>query len=88
MGGTHRVKGGTGKAEDAKLPDAGISPKQCPGKRMAEKERLTVPSNNGNQEPDPVVSYAKNGLRVQSRRLAGKYESQLGLAQSAAYRIG
>jgi hypothetical protein len=22
-------QGGTGKAEDAKLPDAGISPKQC-----------------------------------------------------------
>ena len=32
MGGAHRVKGGTGKAEDVKLPDAGISPKQCPGK--------------------------------------------------------
>jgi hypothetical protein len=25
-------KGGTGKAEDAKLPDAGISLKQSPGK--------------------------------------------------------
>ena len=25
-------KGGTGKAEDAKLQDAGISPKQCPEK--------------------------------------------------------
>ena len=30
--GTQWCKGGTGKAEDAKLPDAGISPKQCPGK--------------------------------------------------------
>jgi hypothetical protein len=59
--------GGTGKAEDAKLQDAGISLKQCPGKRVAEKEWPTVPSNNGNQEPDPVVSYAKNGLRAQSR---------------------
>jgi hypothetical protein len=26
------VEGGTGKAEDAKLPDAGISLKQCPEK--------------------------------------------------------
>src|SRR5882762_11097595 len=33
--GTQWCKGGTGKAEDAKLPDAGISPKQCP-----ESERL------------------------------------------------
>ncbi len=32
MGGTHDVWRGTAKAEDAKLPDAGISPKQCPGK--------------------------------------------------------
>jgi hypothetical protein len=30
-------EGGTGKAEDAKPPDAGISPKQCPGKGVAEK---------------------------------------------------
>ncbi len=28
MGGTHGVSGGTGKAEDARLPDAGISLKQ------------------------------------------------------------
>ena len=31
------AKGGTEKAEDAKPPDAGISPKQCPGKGVAEK---------------------------------------------------
>ena len=30
--GTQWCKGGTGKAEDAKLQDAGISPKQCPRK--------------------------------------------------------
>ena len=28
--GTKGFKGGTGKAEDAKLPGAGISPKPCP----------------------------------------------------------
>jgi len=32
MGGNPMGKGGTGKAEAAKLPDAGISLKQCPGK--------------------------------------------------------
>jgi hypothetical protein len=30
--GTQWCKGGTGKAEDAKLQDAGISLKQCPEK--------------------------------------------------------
>jgi len=29
-----QVKGGTGKAEVAKLPDAGISLKQCPMERV------------------------------------------------------
>ena len=29
--------GGAGKAEAAKLPGAGIGPKQCPGKCVAEK---------------------------------------------------
>jgi hypothetical protein len=32
-------KGGTGKAEDAKLQDAGISLKQCPEK-MSGRKRL------------------------------------------------
>src|SRR5580700_4069529 len=32
--------GGTGKAEAAKLPGAGIGPKQCPGKCEAEKGYL------------------------------------------------
>jgi len=32
LGGNQRVKGGTGKAEAAKLQDAGISLKQCPEK--------------------------------------------------------
>ncbi len=31
--GTQRFWGGTGKAEDAKLPDAGIIPKLCPMER-------------------------------------------------------
>jgi hypothetical protein len=34
--GTRWGRGGTGKAEVAKLPDAGISPKRCPGKWLAE----------------------------------------------------
>jgi hypothetical protein len=40
MGGTCDVSGGTGKAEAAKLPGAGIGPKQCPGKCAAEKGHL------------------------------------------------
>ena len=39
--GTRWCKGGTGKAEAAKLPDAGISLKQCPRKCAAEKGQLT-----------------------------------------------
>jgi hypothetical protein len=31
MGGTHQARGGTGKAEAAKLPDAGISPSSAHG---------------------------------------------------------
>src|SRR5271165_4614947 len=37
MGGTHDVWRGTGKAEDAKLPGAGISPKQCPREMRGRK---------------------------------------------------
>jgi hypothetical protein len=37
--GTQWCKGGTGKAEAAKLPDAGISLKQCPEK-MSGRKRL------------------------------------------------
>jgi len=37
MEGTHGVWRGTGKAEDAKLPGAGIIPKPCPRKGAAEK---------------------------------------------------
>jgi hypothetical protein len=54
MGGAHRVKGGTGKAEDAKLQDAGISPKQCPGKCVAEKGCLTGLDQNRYEEQTNV----------------------------------
>src|SRR5437899_937292 len=40
--GTQWGKGGTGKAEDAKLQDAGISPKQCLKKWTAENGRLPI----------------------------------------------
>src|SRR6266446_5979938 len=36
-----RRSGGTGKAEAAKLPGAGIGPKPCPRKCAAEKEYLS-----------------------------------------------
>jgi len=62
MGGTHRVKGGTGKAEAAKLPDAGISPKQCPGKCAAEK--------------GDIVLNSRRSCGEQSRTVAEKWDHQ------------
>jgi len=41
-----RCSGGTGKAEDAKLPGAGIGPKQCPGKCAAEKGQVAEIKEN------------------------------------------
>src|SRR5205807_10621089 len=38
--------GGTGKAEAAKLPGAGIGPKQCPRKCAAEKGQVAQTSKN------------------------------------------
>src|SRR5487761_226478 len=38
MGGNQCIPGGTVKAEAAKLPGAGISPKPCPRKCTAEKD--------------------------------------------------
>ena len=43
-------RGGTGKAEDAKLPGAGIIPKPCPRKGATEKERaLKAPGTSGDR---------------------------------------
>src|SRR5437016_13481814 len=46
--------GGTGKAEAAKLPGAGIGAKQCPGKFGTEKGRLIQLSENSAREPGAV----------------------------------
>src|SRR5579859_1541633 len=45
-----RRSGGTGKAEAAKLPGAGIGPKLCPRKCAAEKEQLAEISENREEE--------------------------------------
>jgi hypothetical protein len=48
------VQGGTGKAEAAKLPDAGTSPKQCPGKCAVEKGApIGLSGNRGRDAVDP-----------------------------------
>ena len=47
------VEGGTGKAAAAKLPDAGIGPKQCPGNERQKKTCL----------PDSVRIELRNRLR-------------------------
>src|SRR6266849_5248324 len=44
--------GGTGKAEAAKLPGAGIWPEQCPGKCVAEKGRVAKSVRIGDEEQD------------------------------------
>jgi hypothetical protein len=45
-----RRSGGAGKAEAAKLPGAGIGPKQCPRKCAAEKGQLAEISENREEE--------------------------------------
>ena len=52
MGGTLCRSGGTGKAEAAKLPGAGIGPKPCPGKCAAENRTLAELSHNGDGEEE------------------------------------
>src|SRR5260221_22708 len=51
--------GGTGKAEAAKLPGAGIGPKQCPEKCAAEKGYL----------PNQTASWAKADSSQRSAKL-------------------
>ena len=64
-------KGGTGKAEAAKLPDAGIGLKQCPEKCAAEKGLPTELRNNRYVEMDPVGSDLKNGSKLEFRAIVG-----------------
>jgi len=47
---SHRRSGGTGKAEAAKLPGAGIGQKQCPGKCAVEKGQLGEMSEGRDEE--------------------------------------
>src|ERR1700719_4249050 len=65
MGGTHRVNGGTGKAEDAKLQDAGIGPKQCLGKCEAEKGSPTELGRSGRYRPGyhEAADFFRSALR-------------------------
>ena len=52
------------KAEAAKLPGAGIGPKQCPGKRAAEKGQLAEISENREEEH----TCTKRAARTMRRR--------------------
>jgi len=47
IGGNPMGKGGTGKAKAAKLPDAGISLKQCPEEMSGRKRLAGIPSIAG-----------------------------------------
>jgi hypothetical protein len=68
-GSSHSISGGTVKAEAAKVPGAGISPKPCPRKCVAEKGRRTALSDIGNRA-EGVKSgpqWAKDGRRGHAR---------------------
>src|SRR6266446_3490430 len=56
--------GGTGKAEAAKLPGAGIGPKPCPEKCAAEKGQLAEISENREEEH----TCRKRAARTMQRR--------------------
>src|SRR5258708_9299002 len=63
--------GGTGKAEAAKPPGAGIGPKQCPGKCAGEKGHLpeSVRINDeqtGNEHEVNVADYAARFARMRA----------------------
>jgi hypothetical protein len=51
IGGNPMGRGGTGKAEAAKLPDAGISLKQCPEKMSGRKRLATELRRSAGHEP-------------------------------------
>ena len=62
--GSEDLLGGTGKAEAATLPGAGIGPKQCPRKCAAEKGQLAEISENRQEEH----TCTKRAARTMRRR--------------------
>ena len=67
-----RLEGGTGKAEDAKLPGAGISPKPCP--RKCAKKRSQVPERQKSGGTDlfecfPLCAIAPRCPSVRSAKI-------------------
>jgi hypothetical protein len=68
-------KGGTGKAEDAKLPGAGIWPEQCPEKCVAEKgatteTQLRIEGNGRAANEQWELLVAKGDHRIDAHRAA------------------
>ncbi len=90
------LRGGTEKAEAAKLQDAGISPKQGPRKCVAEKGWLTGLEKSRSVEQTPSTSEAKKRRefpRAYSNRSKNSAEASTLLwrvapRQSAPYRDG
>ncbi len=65
MGGTHDVGRGTGKAEAAKQPDAGISLKRCPGKWGRKRPRTGLSKNRASvQTVGAELMRRKGGSRL------------------------
>jgi hypothetical protein len=67
LGGTHGVWRGTEKAEDVKLPGAGISLKQCPRKWEAGKG---VTSAKGTEDMEGGPQHFPNSSKFGNERLA------------------
>jgi hypothetical protein len=71
MGGTHGVSGGTGKAEDAKLPDAGIRPEAVP-RRTSGRKRVANWTQSESREGQEQESQARAEKNRKSHAASGE----------------
>src|SRR5690349_2310159 len=69
--------GGTGKAEAAKLPGAGIGPKQCPGKCAAEKGQVAEISENREEGPYLHKTDSANDAKARSTVVCARTRARL-----------
>src|SRR5437879_13353680 len=74
--------GGTGKAEAAKLPGAGIGPKQCPGKCATEKGLVAEISENREEGAHLHKTDSANDAKAWSMVVCGSTRARLTNARS------
>jgi len=73
--------GGTGKAETAKLPGAGIGPKPCPRKCAAEKGQLAEISENREEEHSCRKTGSANDAKAWSAVVCASTRARLSNAR-------